>query len=67
MGALKDRLASRLLAEQAELDRIKADAISNAKACQQRIAVLTQAAAALTPELETLIDALNGIGVKILE
>jgi hypothetical protein len=65
--SLKDRLAARIVAELAELDRIKTDAVKNAADTQQRLTVLRQAQAALTPELETLITGLANIGVKILE
>lgn len=67
MATLKERLQARIDAEHAELDRIKADALTNAKASNDRLALLTAALNALTPELETLIEKLAKIGVKVIE
>jgi hypothetical protein len=64
---LRDRLIERIKAEQAEVDRIKADAIANVRAAQERIAVLQATRDALTPDLESLIAKLAAIGVKVLE
>jgi uncharacterized small protein (DUF1192 family) len=65
--SLKERLATRIAAEQAEIARIKADAITNTAEAQKRLAVLQQAADALTPQFEALLAALAAIGVKVLE
>lgn len=64
---LREKLTQRIAQEQAEIDRITVDAVTNTTAAKQRLALLRGAQAALTPELEQLIVALNGIGVKILE
>lgn len=67
MATLRERLQARIDAEQAELERIKADALTNAQQSKDRLAVLTVALSALTPELETLIEKLSKIGVKVIE
>jgi hypothetical protein len=64
---LRDRLQARIDAEQAELERIRRDTVTNSNAAAARIALLTAARDALTPELETLIDKLSKIGVKVIE
>lgn len=64
---LRERLQARIDSEQAEILRIKADAIENGKAAQQRIAVLQQAATVLdaNPQIEGLLAGLHKMGIEL--
>jgi hypothetical protein len=64
---LVEQLGARVTAEQAEIARIKADALSNVAAAQQRIQTLQQAQTIITnnPQIEGLIDALHKMGIDI--
>lgn len=65
--SLPDKIAAAIVKQQEEIARIQADAQTNLAEARRRLAVLQQVAQALTPELEQLISALQGMGIKVLE
>lgn len=67
MAGLRDKLTARIAAEQQEIARIKSDATANAAQANDRLNTLKAALVALTPEMETLVEALAKIGVKVIE
>lgn len=64
---LRERLTAHIATEQAEIARLQADVTTNVARAQARLAVLETALAALTPEMETLLEQLGAIGVKVIE
>lgn len=67
MASLRERLQTRIAQEQAEVTRIKSDALANAQAANDRIALLKAALTMLTPEAEDVLTKLEKIGVKVVE
>lgn len=65
MGQLLDRVTAQIATQQDEIVRLKQTARDELTRAQGRLAVLQQAQAALTPQLEGLIDQLNAVGVKV--
>ncbi len=67
MATLLERLAQRITAEEAEIARIKADALADVKRAQERLTILRAAHDRLVaqPELETLIGQLAQVGITV--
>ena len=64
---LRERLQAAIADQQAEIVRIKADAITNESAAKDRLALLQSALQALTPQNEALIEGLVKAGIKVIE
>lgn len=63
MGILAERILTQLRNLQAERDRIQQQATANLRATDDRIAALTQASRALTPEVERAYEGLVRMGI----
>lgn len=65
MPTLSDKIAQELALAQAELARIQTEAATKTATVNNRIAALTAAQAAVTPDVESLIGLLSTVGIKV--
>jgi hypothetical protein len=66
---LREKLSARIAGERQEIQRIRNDATVNERAAAARLAILLQASDVLSaqPQLETLIEKLGEVGIKVGE